>query len=167
VALPPLDAARREAKRLYVRPAFRCRRPGRAPVEWLIAEAKSAGYREMFGDTMPAMADALSLYGHMGFERTGPHTADPTAVRPLFVPAMFTAVLLLLLASGAAAAYLPARVPPPHPNLPGNADTPLGPVARRSIGGMGTAGLWPDAGAFERSRPRGGRYAWLKVVAGG
>ena len=25
----------------------------------------------------------------------------------------------------------------------------------------------PDSGAFERSRPRGGRYAWLKVVAAG
>jgi hypothetical protein len=32
----------------------------------------------------------------------------------------------------------------------------------------GDAAKWmPDPAVFERSRPRGGRYAWLKVVAAG
>jgi carbonic anhydrase len=70
-ALRRVDDLRAEAKRLYVRPAFRGRGLGRALVEWVMNEARAAGYREMVGDTMPAMRDALALYDRMGFERTG------------------------------------------------------------------------------------------------
>jgi len=70
-ALRRVDADRAEAKRLYVRAAFRGLGLGRALMEWVMAEARAAGYREIVGDTMPVMHDALALYERMGFERTG------------------------------------------------------------------------------------------------
>lgn len=78
VALRRFDAERCEAKRLYVRPAFRGRGAGRALLDWVIAEARGAGYREMVGDTMPVMTQALEMYDRLGFERTGPYSADAT-----------------------------------------------------------------------------------------
>jgi GNAT superfamily N-acetyltransferase len=77
-ALRRLDDNRCEAKRLYVRQEFRGAGIGRALMEWLIAEARSAGYRELVGDTMPAMRRALAMYDEMGFERTGPYGDKPT-----------------------------------------------------------------------------------------
>lgn len=78
VALRPFDAKRCEAKRLYVRPAFRGRALGRALLDWIIAEARNTGYREILGDTMPVMAQALEMYDRRGFERTGPYGGEPT-----------------------------------------------------------------------------------------
>ncbi len=81
-ALRPADAGRAEAKRLYVRPEFRRLGLGRALMDWVIAEARSAGYHELVGDSMPAMRDAIALYGRMGFERVeggAPQTA-PDAI---------------------------------------------------------------------------------------
>lgn len=78
VALRPIDRERCEAKRLYVRPPYRGSGVGRALLDWVIAEARGAGYREMLGDTMPAMARALEMYERMGFERSGPYTDEPT-----------------------------------------------------------------------------------------
>ena len=78
VALRPVDAVRCEAKRLYVRPQFRGLRVGKALLEWVIAEARAAGYTEMVGDTMPVMDRALAMYERAGFERTGPYTAEAT-----------------------------------------------------------------------------------------
>jgi len=80
IALRRVDADHAEAKRLYVRPAFRSLGLGRALMEWAMAEARAAGYREIVGDTMPAMRDALALYERMGFERTG--TAPPVQATP-------------------------------------------------------------------------------------
>ena len=77
VALRRLDAARCEAKRLFVRPKFRGRRIGRALLDWVIAEARAAGYRELLGDTLPMMGLALAMYDRMGFERTGPYAETP------------------------------------------------------------------------------------------
>jgi|SRR5579863_2720252 len=77
-ALKRFDAGRCEAKRLYVRPAFRGHGIGRALIDWIVAEARAAGYREMVGDTMPVMRQALEMYYRMGFEQTGPYAADPT-----------------------------------------------------------------------------------------
>jgi GNAT superfamily N-acetyltransferase len=71
IALRRVDAHHAEAKRLYVRPAFRGHGLGRALMEWVMAEARAAGYREIVGDTMPVMRDALALYERMGFERAG------------------------------------------------------------------------------------------------
>jgi putative acetyltransferase len=78
VALRPFDADRCEAKRLYVRPQFRGSGAGRVLLDWVIAEARRAGYRELVGDTMPAMTRALEMYDRLGFERTAPYSAHPT-----------------------------------------------------------------------------------------
>jgi GNAT superfamily N-acetyltransferase len=78
VALRQFDAERCEAKRLFVRPPFRNRGVGRRLLDWVIAEAVAAGYREMVGDTMPVMEKALDMYDRAGFERTAPHSAHPT-----------------------------------------------------------------------------------------
>ena len=77
VALRRFDAQRGEAKRLYVRPAFRSQGVGRALMDWIIAEARAAGYREIVGDTLPVMSTALGMYDRLGFERTAPYTAKP------------------------------------------------------------------------------------------
>ncbi|MDT9597473.1 GNAT family N-acetyltransferase [Sphingosinicella rhizophila] len=72
------DAARCEAKRVFVRPAFQGSGLGRIIVERLIGEAREAGYSNMVADTMPFMTAALALYLDMGFERRGPYSGKPT-----------------------------------------------------------------------------------------
>ena len=42
----------------------------------MIREARSAGYAEMLGDTMPVMERALAMYERAGFERTGPYAKE-------------------------------------------------------------------------------------------
>jgi GNAT superfamily N-acetyltransferase len=78
IALRRVDASRAEAKRLYVRPEFRGLGLGRALLEWVIEEARNAGYPELAGDTMPQMSSALALYDTMGFERIQPYAQLPT-----------------------------------------------------------------------------------------
>jgi len=78
ISLKPLDSARGEFKRLYVRPQYRGMKIGRDLLAWIIAEAKAAGYRELLCDTMPVMADALAMYERAGFERTAPYSDHPT-----------------------------------------------------------------------------------------
>jgi putative acetyltransferase len=77
-ALRQVDSRRAEAKRLYVRAEFRGRGLGAALLEYLIEEARAAGYLELVGDTMPEMRDALALYKRRGFELTGPYSENPT-----------------------------------------------------------------------------------------
>ena len=77
-ALRRFDAERAEAKRLFVRSQFRGQGVGRALLDWVIAEARALGYREMVGDTVPQMAVALAMYDRAGFERTGPYAEAPT-----------------------------------------------------------------------------------------
>jgi carbonic anhydrase len=78
IALRRVDAHCAEAKRLFVRPAFRGLGLGRALLDWVVAEARAAGYREIVGDTMPVMRDALALYDRMGFKRAEPYSEHPT-----------------------------------------------------------------------------------------
>ena len=78
IALRRIDDRRCEAKRLYVRSRFRGQGIGRALLDWVIAEARSGGYREMLGDTLPEMRQALDMYERMGFERAAPYSAEPT-----------------------------------------------------------------------------------------
>jgi GNAT superfamily N-acetyltransferase len=76
VALRPAGGNRAEIKRLYIRPAYRGQRLGRALVDWVIVEARAAGYAELIGDTMPVMNEALALYRSMGFEVGEPEEAS-------------------------------------------------------------------------------------------
>jgi len=78
IALRRLDSRRAEAKRLYVPPEFRGRGIGLALLEWVIGEARAAGYHEILGDTMPVMSRALAIYERLGFQQTGPYTVEPT-----------------------------------------------------------------------------------------
>jgi len=78
IALRPIDDTRCEAKRLYVRPLARGRGLAHALLAWVMAEARTIGYREMLGDTMPVMQEALTLYERLGFERIAPYAAEAT-----------------------------------------------------------------------------------------
>lgn len=78
VALRRLDAARCEIKRLYVKSEFRGSGAGKTLLEWVIAEARLAGYLEIFADTMPVMERAIEMYRQTGFELVGPYAEDPT-----------------------------------------------------------------------------------------
>src|SRR5262249_54218058 len=77
VALRPLEAGSREAKRLYVPPAYRGAGIARALLTRLIAEARAEGYREMYGDTLASMREARGLYHQIGFSEIPPYSANP------------------------------------------------------------------------------------------
>jgi GNAT superfamily N-acetyltransferase len=78
VALRPLDEIRGEFKRLYVRPQYRGQGLGRVLLDWIIEQARTAGFRELVADTMPQMQTALAMYEQAGFEQTGPYGESPT-----------------------------------------------------------------------------------------
>lgn len=77
-ALRPLSAESCEAKRMYVQPRHRGKGLGKALLYRLIAEARAAGYTEMYADTMQSMASALQMYQQVGFEESASYSADPT-----------------------------------------------------------------------------------------
>ncbi len=78
IAMRPLTERSCEAKRLYVRPAFRGRGVARALLTELIEQARAAGYTEMFGDTLDSMRSALRLYTQIGFVEIPAYSANPT-----------------------------------------------------------------------------------------
>ncbi len=67
-----------EAKRLYVRPAYRGLGLAGSLLRKLIEEARVRGYRDLYADTLPSMTAALNLYRNMGFAEVGPYSDDPT-----------------------------------------------------------------------------------------
>ena len=78
VALKPLDVHTCEMKRLYVRPAFRGRRLGRALVSRMIEEAHAAAYRSIRLDTIAgAMDPAIALYRSMSFREIPAYYGNP------------------------------------------------------------------------------------------
>lgn len=78
VGLRPIEPAGCcEMKRLYVAPEARGLGLGKALVAAVIAEAERIGYREMRLDTLPTMAEAISLYRQAGFRPIGPYYRTP------------------------------------------------------------------------------------------
>ncbi len=67
IGLRPFDETRAEIKRLYIRPPFRGAGLGRTLAAAAIAHARSAGYRGILLDTLPAMREARALYSSLGF----------------------------------------------------------------------------------------------------
>jgi putative acetyltransferase len=77
VAMRPLTDDTCEMKRLYVRPAYRTAGVGRQLIQRVIAEARDAGYRKMYLDTLPVMTGAQRLYETMGFKDVPPYRYNP------------------------------------------------------------------------------------------
>ena len=77
-AFRPFGGDACEAKRLFVLPEYRRRGIAAALLAKLVQEARLCGYRTLYGDTLPAMAQALDLYRAMGFVEVGRYSDDPT-----------------------------------------------------------------------------------------
>jgi putative acetyltransferase len=77
-ALRPLNVQACEAKRLYVQPRHRVKGVGKGLLYRLIAEARAAGYSEMYADTMQSMTSAVNMYKQLGFLDSAPYSTDPT-----------------------------------------------------------------------------------------
>jgi len=73
VAVKPLDDARCEMKRLFVRPGLRRTGAGRRLVRAAVECARRAGYRTMCLDTLPTMIEARALYRSLGFNPSAPY----------------------------------------------------------------------------------------------
>ncbi len=78
IALRRLDAVSGEVKRLYLRPDFRGRGWGKRLLEAIIDQARALGYQRLYADTLPVMADALTLYERIGFARIPAYSDAPT-----------------------------------------------------------------------------------------
>ncbi|UCD62598.1 MAG: GNAT family N-acetyltransferase [Candidatus Zixiibacteriota bacterium] len=77
IALKKLGPDTCELKRLWVKPAFRGKKIGRALAERVIADAREIGYRKMMLDTIDTMIEAMTLYQSLGFEKTVPYYDNP------------------------------------------------------------------------------------------
>ncbi len=76
-ALRPIAPGVAELKRMWVRPAFRGRRLGRAIAEALLATARERGYRAVRLDTLGSMVEAQALYRSLGFREIPAYYPNP------------------------------------------------------------------------------------------
>lgn len=77
IGLRPYDGQACEMKRLYVRPAHRGKKIGRALVDKIIAEARQEGYSRMILDTLLSLEHAVQIYKDVGFYETEPYYHNP------------------------------------------------------------------------------------------
>ena len=77
VALRRLNDTDCEMKRLYVRPGYRGAGTGRALALRVIEDARDIGYEHMLLDTLPVLAEAVSLYRSLGFYETECYNDSP------------------------------------------------------------------------------------------
>jgi ribosomal protein S18 acetylase RimI-like enzyme len=77
VALRKLEEDVAEMKRLYVVPACRGTKLGRALVDTVIRRAPGMGYRAIRLDTLPSMARAIAMYESIGFSDIEAYYPNP------------------------------------------------------------------------------------------
>lgn len=82
-AFKPVDDCTAEVKRMYVRPEAQGRRVGRAVLERLLTDARSAGYTDVRLETLDVMTAARALYTSLGFVETSEFPGSETAGGPL------------------------------------------------------------------------------------
>ncbi len=76
-ALRPIAPSIAELKRMWVRPAFRGRKLGRAIAEALVDAARARGYRSVRLDTLATMQEARALYRSLGFHEIPAYYPNP------------------------------------------------------------------------------------------
>lgn len=66
-----------ELKRLYVRPEYRGHALGEKLTSMMMDEARKAGYKYLYLDTLPGLVSAQRLYRSMGFYDIEPYYDNP------------------------------------------------------------------------------------------
>lgn len=84
IAMRRLDKEKCEMKRLYLRPKSRGHHLGEKLVDLILKEAKEAGYKWMYLDTLPHLASAVHIYKSRGFIEIESYNDSPKDLPTLF-----------------------------------------------------------------------------------